>query len=171
MANSSASTALGVSFDTETVSSNGDHRQVICVGDKSTEGSVASVDGTAGLAVMPRAFTTGGCSIFHLVSAATTNATRIKSGAGQIYAVSVSNRSAGQYSVYVKFHDSNSNPPTAGTGVVWTVAVQSGTDRYVQSPLGASFTNGIGITIVKDVTDAGTTAVASGDCVVDVFYK
>lgn len=171
MANSSAATSLGIAFDTETVSSNGDHRQVITIGDKTTEASVAPVDGTAGLAVMPRAFTTGGCSIFHVVSAATTNATRIKSGAGQIYAVAASNRSSGQYSVYVKFHDSNSSPPTAGSGVVWTVGVQSGTDRYIQAPMGASFSNGIGITIVKDVTDAGTTAVALNDCVVDVFYK
>lgn len=170
MANSSVTTALGAVFDTETVSSNGDNRQVICWGDKSTEGGVAPVDGTAGGAVHLRAFTTGGCSIYHLVAAASTNAQNVKASAGQVYAVSVTNRSAGQVPIFVKFHNT-AGAPTAGAGVVMTVGVQAGTDRVVEFASGVTFATGIGLSIVKGIADSDTTAVAASDCVVDVFYK
>jgi len=170
MANSSVTTALGAIFDTETVSSNGDNRQVICIGDKSTEGGVAPVDVTSGLAVHTRAFTTGGCSIYHVVSAASTNTQNVKASAGQVYAVSVSNKSAGQVPIFVKLHNT-AGTPTAGSGVVMTVGVQAGTDRIFECATGIAFATGIGLSIVKGIADADTTATAASDCVVDIFYK
>lgn len=119
-------------------------------------------------AVPPAATTSGGCSTFHLVSAATDNATNVKAAAGQVYAIDVFNKAA--YPVYVKFHN-DAGTPTAGADVVRTVGVAAASQHTVTCPVGIAFAAGIAITIVKDIADNGTTAVASADCVVDIDYK
>lgn len=113
-------------------------------------------------------FTSGGLSNYHVVAAATTNAANIKASAGQVYAWNIFNNAA--YPVYVKFHNS-SGTPTAGSGVVHTVGVPAGGGNNWNSDIGFPFATGIAITIVKDIADAGATAVAASDCVVDVKYK
>ena len=112
--------------------------------------------------------TSGGLSNYHAVAAASDNAANVKASAGQLYSVTVYNNAA--YSVYVKFHNT-AGTPTAGAGVVRTVGVPAGGGNNWSSDIGVAFGTGIGITIVKDITDAGTTAVALSDCVVDVQYK
>src|SRR5205085_12411590 len=100
----------------------------------------------------------------HTVSAATANATIVKASAGTLHAVHAFNNAA--YPVYVKFHNIASSP-TAGSGVVLTVGVQAGRERDVRLPAGGrACSTGIGMTIVKDIADAGTTAVALSDCTV-----
>lgn len=120
------------------------------------------------IAAVPTPATSGGCSNYHLVAGASTNAGSIKASAGQVYGVHVFNNAA--YPVYVKLHNT-AGTPTVGAGVVYTVAVQAGQRADVVLPMGMAFSTGIGITIVKDIADAGTTAVASADCVVDIDYK
>lgn len=112
--------------------------------------------------------TSGGCSNFHLVSAATTNANNIKASAGQLFGLVIFNNAA--YPIYVKFHNT-AVAPTAGIGVVKTVGVQAGLALVYANPNGIAFSTGIAITIVKGITDADATAVALSDCVVDVEYK
>lgn len=124
---------------------------------------------TATVSSTDDAQTSGGCSNFHLVSAGSDNATRIKASAGQVYGIRVFNNAA--YPVYVKLHDTAANPPTAGSGVVKTVGVQAGTQRDLEIPKGMVFSTGIGVSIVKGITDASTTAVVASDCVIDVEYK
>lgn len=171
MADSSVEITAGTGtlVDTRTESTNANHRQVIVIGDPATNAGVAPVDVTAGLTVNTVPATSGGLSMYHVVSAATTNVANIKASAGQLYSVLISNRAA--YSVYVKFHNT-AGTPTAGSGVVRTVGVQSGVDIAVSlAPLGLTFATGIGISIVKGITDADAVAVALSDCVVDVAYK
>lgn len=112
--------------------------------------------------------TSGGCADFHLVTAATTNANNVKASAGQLYGVHVFNNAA--YPVFVKFHNT-AGTPTPGSGVVFTVGVQAGTQRDVQSTFGIAFGTGIGLSVVQGITDADTTAVALNDAVIDVEYK
>jgi hypothetical protein len=112
--------------------------------------------------------TSGGLSISHLVTAATTNAANIKASAGQVFGWSIYNNAA--YPIYVKFHNT-AGTPTAGAGVVHSVGVQAGTGRDWNTDIGIAFSTGIGITVVKDITDAGTTAVALSDAIVEVYYK
>lgn len=112
--------------------------------------------------------TSGGCSDYHTVAAATTNAANIKASAGQIYTVSVFNNAA--YPVFVKFYNT-AGTPTVGTGVVHTVGVQAGTLGGWSNPQGFAFSTGIGISITKGITDADATAVAANDCTVDVQFK
>lgn len=112
--------------------------------------------------------TSGGLSNYHLVSAATTNTNNVKASAGQVYGIQVYNNAA--YAVYVKLHNT-SGTPTAGSGVVRTFGVPAGGGYIWNSDIGVPLGTGIGISIVKDITDAGTTAVALSDCVVDLQYK
>jgi hypothetical protein len=103
----------------------------------------------------------------HFVAAATTNARSVKASAGTVYRVSILN--VADYPVYLKFHNT-AGVPTAGAGVVRTVGVQAGTQVVLDLGAGEAFATGIGVTLVKDITDAGTTAVAASDAVVDIDY-
>ena len=107
-------------------------------------------------------------STSHLVTAATTNATSIKASAGLLKSVHV--LSVRATPLYVKFHNT-AGTPTAGSGVVLTVGVQAGMQRdFVLPDGGRSFATGIGMTVVSDIADAGTTAVAASDAVIEVVY-
>lgn len=130
-------------------------------------GNVTVVNGGT-FATQPGPGTSGGCSIFHLVAAATTNANNVKASAGQVYGITIFNNAG--YPVYVKFHNT-AGAPTAGAGVVRTFGCQAGTQAIYSQSMGIAFGTGIAITIVRDITDAGATAVALSDCVLNVEYK
>lgn len=166
MADSSIS-VTGGAIDTRTESTNNNHRQVVCIGDPSNNNGIAPVDPVYGVTFNLVPSASGGCSVTHIVSAATTNATNLKASAGQVYSVDIYN--AAPYPVYLKFHNTAATP-TAGSGVVRTVGVQSDTGRTVLLQ-GHAFSTGIGITIVKGIADSDTTAVAASDCAVDVEWK
>jgi hypothetical protein len=123
-----------------------------------------NIIGSAG--IVPN--TSGGLSNYHVVSAGSTNAANIKASAGQVYGWTIYNNAA--YPVYVKLHNT-AGTPTAGSGVVKTIALPAGGGSNRDSDIGMAFATGIGISIVKDITDAGTTAVLASDCVVDIEYK
>ena len=108
-------------------------------------------------------------STYHLVTAASANAASVKASAGILRGVHVFNNTT--YPIYVKFHNT-AGTPTAGSGVVFTVGVQAGTMRDLVLPgRGKAFGTGIGITVVKDMSDSGTTAVAANDAQVEVAYE
>lgn len=111
----------------------------------------------------------GVVSGLHVVAAASTNATNVKASAGTLRGFSFYNNAA--YPVYLKFHNT-AGAPTAGSGVVRTFAIQAGMQRDVTIPGGGlSFATGIAITLVQDLADAGTTAVAASDAVGEIFYE
>lgn len=108
-------------------------------------------------------------SATHVVAAATTNAASIKASAGNLRGLSFYNNAA--YPIYVKFHNT-AGTPTAGSGVVRTFGVQAGTQCDIAIPGGGiAFATGIGLTIVRDLADAGTTATAASDCVGEIYYE
>jgi hypothetical protein len=142
-----------------------------------TSGTVSTVSNLAAIAagtnaigdvgVQYRATATGAASIRHIVSAASTNATIVKAAAGRVVGWHLANTTAAYR--YVKLHNI-ATAPTAGAGVVQTIAIPpngvvSGT--YVG---GIGFATGIGLTIVTGSADADATAVAVGDVVGDVFF-
>ena len=116
----------------------------------------------------PYPVTSGGESNAHIVAAASTNAQNIKSSAGHLYRVNIFNNAG--YPVFVKFHNT-AGTPTAGSGVVFTVGCQAGLSRDVVIPFGLPFATGIGLTMVKDLADAGTTVTVANDAVVEIGYK
>ncbi|HMJ58305.1 MAG TPA: hypothetical protein VK467_04165 [Gemmatimonadales bacterium] len=123
----------------------------------------------ASLSVHELPATSGGCSTLHRVSTgAVQDQAIVKASPGQVFGVYIYNNSVSP--VFVKFHNQVSLP-TAGVGVVAAVGMQAGVSNYVPIAKGRAFSVGIGITIVLEIADNGTTAVAAGACVVDVDYK
>ncbi len=103
----------------------------------------------------------------HFVVAANANEANVKASAGTLRGVSGFN--VADYPVYLKFHDT-AGSPTAGSGVVLTLAVQAGTSVNFFPPGGVVFATGIARSCVKDITDAGTTVTVAADAVFDIFY-
>jgi len=114
-----------------------------------------------------RANATGAASGAHIVSAASTNATVVKAGAGRVLGWCLANTTLSFK--YVKLHNQTTTP-TAGTGVVRTISLPANGTVTFSLEGGISFTTGIGLTIVTGSADADNTAVAVGDVVGDLFF-
>jgi hypothetical protein len=136
--------------------------------------TVANATIAAGTAVIGdvgqqyRTNATGAASRTHIVSAASTNATQVKSaGAGRVLGwYFVNNNAAWRY---VKLHNQTALP-TAGTGVVQTIGVPpNGVARHSLEG-GIAFTTGIALTIVTGVADADATAVGANEVAGDIFW-
>lgn len=119
--------------------------------------------GNVGLATR----TSGGLTTYHLVSAATTNATVVKASAGQLYGYYIYNNATSMRKV--AFHNTAS-APTAGASIFFTINLPASAAANVEFAMGIAFSSGIAITTVTDNTDAGATAVASGDLTINLFY-
>jgi hypothetical protein len=114
-----------------------------------------------------RANATGAASIHHFVSAATTNALNIKASAGRVLGWSLGNTTASWR--YVKLHNT-AGAPTAGAGVVETIAIPPNGLAQFSIPTGIGFATGIARTCVTGSADADATATAAGDVVGDIFF-
>jgi hypothetical protein len=112
--------------------------------------------------------TANGLSISHLVSAATTNATNVKASAGQLYGWFIYNSNAAARKV--AFHNT-AGTPTAGASVLFSIVIPPTSAANVEFTNGLAFSTGIAFTTVTDLTDAGTTAVAASDLIINLFYK
>lgn len=112
-------------------------------------------------------------SMFKRVSTADTNAAVIKATAGKLYGVQASNVNTAVR--YLKLYN-KATAPTVGTDVpVKTIAIPGGGTaggvRNVEIVGGADFTAGIAMALTTEATDAGTTAVAASEIVVNIDYK
>jgi hypothetical protein len=114
-----------------------------------------------------RANATGAASGAHLVSAATTNATIVKGSAGRVLGWALANTNAAFR--YVKLHNQTTTP-TAGTGVVRTIAIPPNSLAQMKLEGGIAFSTGIGLTTVTGSADADTAAVGVGDIVGELFF-
>lgn len=112
--------------------------------------------------------TANGLSIFHLVSAATTNATNVKASAGQLYGWFVYNSNAAARKLV--FHNT-AGTPTAGASVVFSIVIPPSSGANVEYTNGLAFATGIAITTVTGLADSDTAAVAANDLVINLFYK
>jgi hypothetical protein len=120
----------------------------------------------AGVSMVPG--TINGLSAFHLVSAATTNATNIKASAGQVYGWYIYNSNAAARKI--TFHNSAS-APTAGAGVFFSIMIPPTSGANVEYTNGISFSAGIGITTTTGLADNDSAAVALNDLIINIFYK
>lgn len=114
-----------------------------------------------------RAGSTGAASGTHIVSAATANPTVVKASAGRVVGWSFANTTASWR--YVKLHNQTTTP-TAGTGVVRTIAIPPNGVNVQSLPGGIAFTTGIALTTVTGAADSDATVVALNDIVGDLFY-
>ncbi len=123
---------------------------------------------TEAIPTISAAATSGGLDVFHLVSAATTNATSIKASAGQVFGWYIYNTNAAARKV--SFHNT-AGAPTAGSGVFFSLMIPPNSGANVFSDIGIPFSAGIGITTVTGIADADNVAVALNDLVINIWYK
>lgn len=159
----------GANVDTVTVE-NGNHRQIMSIGGDAVGVNIAPVDAVAGLTVNVVPAASGGSIPHHLVAATGTNPTQVKTSAGQVSGIDVSNKSDIMY--YIKFHNTNGAPVAGSTAVYRCIGIQAGTARYIPIPANF-FSSGIAYTITKEPIDTGTVTgvVTAGDVTVDTDYR
>lgn len=116
----------------------------------------------------------GGLSVYNFISAATTNSTSIKTSAGMVYGVHITN--IDDSVVYLKFYD-KASAPTVGTDTIkfvvgCPVAAVDADGASVDPfwPQGITFSTGIGCGLVSAITDT-TTAVGADKIQVTIYYK
>ena len=114
-----------------------------------------------------RGTATGAASGVHIVSAATTNPAIVKASSGRVLGWSLANTTVTWR--YVKLHN-QATLPTAGTGVVRTIAIPPNGINTFKIEGGIAFTTGIALTTVTGSADADATAVGAGDIVGDLFF-
>jgi hypothetical protein len=115
-----------------------------------------------------RANATGGASINHVVSAASTNAAVVKGSAGRVVGWSYVNTTASWQ--YVKLHNQTATP-TPGAGVVMTIAIPpNGSNNMPVGSGSIAFATGIGRSIVTGSADTDATATTAGAVVGDLFF-
>jgi hypothetical protein len=111
---------------------------------------------------------TGGASMYHLVSTASTNANNIKPSAGKItgWYIYNSNGSARK----VAFHNT-AGTPTAGASVYFSIVIPALSGANCPFPAGIDFSSGIAITTTIGLADSDTTAVALNDLIINILWK
>jgi hypothetical protein len=105
---------------------------------------------------------------YHLVALAGTNAANIKASPGTVTGWKVYNDT--EYPIYVKLYDKATAPVPGTDTPKQTIGVDAG-EGEVTNSAGFTYVNGIGIAITKGILDSDSTAVAAGDCSVDIFYQ
>jgi hypothetical protein len=129
----------------------------------------ATVDASGNLAVKTSTGTTGGATTFHVVSAATTNATSIKASAGQVYGYSVYNANAAVR--FVKLFN-KASAPTLGTDVpARTIGIPPGAQVAETFENGLAYGTGIAIATTTGIADLDVAAVALSDLSINLDYK
>lgn len=138
-------------------------------GTAAISGTVTAAAGTAliGDTATQYRSTASGASATHVVAAATTNPTIIKASAGKVLGWYFANTTAAW--VYVKLHN-QATAPTAGAGVVRTIAVPPNAVSQFFSEGGVTFTAGIGMTVVDGAADADNTAVTAAAVVGELIW-
>lgn len=114
---------------------------------------------------------TGGVTPFHLISAATTNATSVKAAPGRLHIVTAHNINASPR--YLKLYD-KATAPVVGTDIPkYTFLIPGGTvgtGFTLESTIGTSFLNGIALAITGGITDADATAILVNEVAVNLGY-
>lgn len=108
----------------------------------------------------------------HIVSAATTNATAVKSGRGEVAYIFASN--SGTEEVYLKIHDVAGVPVPGTTAVVHTIIIPGNTTGSGNNLVpfgGIDLTTGIGFSITAGIADSDATAIAANEVVVNYGYR
>jgi hypothetical protein len=113
---------------------------------------------------------TGGLTLARIISAATTNATSVKTAAGQIYNIQAFNVNASAR--YLKLYN-KASAPTVGTDTpvaTYFLAPTTGA-LVIEAANGIAFSAGIAFAITANMADSDTTAIGASDVVVNIQYK
>lgn len=111
----------------------------------------------------------GGFNTFHLVSAATTNATSIKSTPGQVFGWYIYNSNAAARKV--SFYDTNILPVVGTTPTIISLMIPATSGANVFTDTGIMFARGIAIATTTGLADSDSAAVSLNDLVINIYYK
>lgn len=128
--------------------------------------TIATDQADVAVKIIPQ--TSGGVTTYHLSSAATTNATVVRSAACQLYGWSLYNNTASIKKI--TFHNTASTP-TAGASVFFTIILPANSGANAFFETGIAFSAGLSITTVTGAADSNSTAVAADDMNINLFYK
>lgn len=121
---------------------------------------------------IPVAGTSGGATPYHLISAASTNATSVKGSAGQVYSVTAFNTNASAR--FLKLYDKATAPSVGTDTPVQTYLIPgnaSGAGLTLALPVGMGFSSGVALAITGAMPDSDTTAIGANDVCVALTYK
>lgn len=108
-------------------------------------------------------------SVYHLISAASTNAAVVKASAGLVTGYYIVNTNTTTFR-YVKLYN-KATSPTVGTDtprVVLGIPPVSAANVSLELPL--AFETGIGIATTTGIADSDSTAVAASELAVSLYY-
>lgn len=111
----------------------------------------------------------GGSIPFHALSAASNNATTVKSSPGQIYGITISNAVA--TARWFKLYDKASAPAPATDTVKQAYQILGNSVIALAFPEGMSFSTGISFAAVANMSDTDNTSIAANDLSMDIRYK
>ena len=131
----------------------------------SSENTIANAVSGGKMQVQASVTPSGGSTPYHNLSAATTNATNVKSAACQMYGYSISNTNASTR--YVKFYDKTTAPSVGTDTPKHTVQIPGNGTVIRAIPEGMKFVNGFGWATTVNVADTDSTAVGANDLVID----
>lgn len=124
------------------------------------------------VSVGPDGVVADGYTPHKVLSAATTNATSLKAGAGAIGSILAINFNAAAR--YLKLYNKASAPTVGSDAPVWTVPIPpngtTGGGVSISIPGGLLFTTGIAYAITAAIGDSDTTAVAANEICVSIAY-
>src|SRR6266702_1767529 len=120
--------------------------------------------------IIEPAISTGGSSSFHVIAAASNNATSIKATAGVVYGYEIFNASAAIR--YVKLYNKATAPAPATDNALLrrVIGIPAGGRVNATMPNGLAFSAGIGIAAVTGISDTDNTSVAANDLSIDIDY-
>ncbi|MEO9028318.1 MAG: hypothetical protein ABI413_05840 [Ktedonobacteraceae bacterium] len=111
-----------------------------------------------------------GTNDFHLVSAASNNATSIKASGGQVYGYEITNTNAAIR--FVKLYNKASAPNPAADTPFRTIGVPANGGRAsFHSSTGLNMGTGIAVAAVTGISDTDNTSVGAADLVIDIDWK
>lgn len=110
----------------------------------------------------------GGTTFGKVISAATTNATLLKSTAARLYGYSLANTSAAYK--YVKLHNQTTAPTVGTSAVTMVIAIPPNDSVDIHYVVPITFNTGLSYSIVNGFADNDATAVAAGDVIGTVIY-
>jgi hypothetical protein len=111
-----------------------------------------------------------GTATFHrLLSAATTNLTSVKTSAGTINSLNISNTNASA-TYFFKLYNKASAPVPGTDTPIHTIALPPGTRSIDTGAYGVRLATGIAYAITGAVADADTTAIPANEVLVNMSY-
>jgi hypothetical protein len=111
----------------------------------------------------------GGLNTFHLVSAATTNVTSIKSTPGQVFGWYIYNSNAAARKVI--FYNTNILPVAGTTPVLFSLMIPATSGANVFTSIGILFGIGIAIATTTGLADNDSAAVGLNDLIINIYFK